>query len=91
MEVGDSYTYDNFISSSLETDITDDFMSRKGGNVVLVIEPKSGKSIGEISSAFESEILFKSKTRFEIISKSYRPRFMPDDPLIREIHIKELN
>ncbi|NMM50490.1 hypothetical protein [Marinigracilibium pacificum] len=75
----------------METDIADDFMSRKGGSVVLVIEPKSGKSIGEISAAFESEILFKSKTKFEVVSKSYRPRFTPNDPLVREIHIKEVD
>ncbi|UOQ65806.1 type VI secretion system tube protein TssD [Hymenobacter volaticus] len=89
--VGDVIEYDNFVSSSLEEFIADDFMYRKNGEYVLRIKSKNGVRITEMSMAkSEDEVLFLSKRKFKVTSKSYRPRFTEDDPLIKEINLEEL-
>ena len=89
--IGDMVSYDNFVSSSLDESIADDFMERKGGKYVLRIQSKKGVRITEMSLApSEDEILFSSKSQFKVTGKSYRPRFTEDDPLIREIYLEEI-
>jgi hypothetical protein len=88
---GDVIEYENFVSSSTEEIIADDFMYRKNGEYVLRITSKNGVRITEISMAqAEEEILFQSRKKFQVIGKSFRPRFTEDDPLIREIYLEEI-
>ncbi|MBO0357023.1 hypothetical protein J0X19_03620 [Hymenobacter sp. BT186] len=90
-EVGDVLEYENFVSSSLEEVIADDFMYRKQGEYVLRIKSKTGVNITEMSMAkAEDEVLFKSKKSFKVTAKSYRPRFTEDDPLVKEIYLEEV-
>jgi hypothetical protein len=88
---GDVIEYENFVSSSTEEIIADDFMYRKNGEYVLRITSKNGVRITEMSMAqAEEEILFQSRKKFQAIGKSFRPRFTEDDPLIREIYLEEI-
>lgn len=89
--IGDVIEYDNFASASLDEDIANDFMYRKKGDYVLRIKSKNGVRITDMSVAqSEDEVLFPSKKKFKVIDKSYRPRFDEDDPLIKEVYLKEI-
>jgi hypothetical protein len=88
---GDVIEYENFVSSSTEEIIADDFMQRKKGEYVLRITSKNGVQITDMSMAqAEEEILFQSKKKFQVTGKSFRPRFTEDDPLIREVYLEEI-
>lgn len=89
--IGDVITYDNFISTSVSEDVADDFMGKKGGECVLIIQSKSGVRVTEMSAMpWEDEILFPSKQSFKVTAKSFRPRFDEDDPLVREVYLEQL-
>jgi NAD:arginine ADP-ribosyltransferase/Hemolysin coregulated protein Hcp (TssD) len=91
ISVGEVVEYKNFVSTSLDEAIADDFMYRKQGEYVLRVNSKKGVCITEMSLApAEDEILFSSKSRFKVIGKSYRPRFTEDDPLVKEIYLEEI-
>lgn len=88
---GDIIEYKNFVSTSLDEGIADDFMYRKHGEYILRIQSKQGVSITDISLApAEDEILFSSNSKFRVVDKSYRPRFVEDDPLIKEIYLEQV-
>ena len=66
-------------------------MTKNGGNTILIIEHKTGVSVSNISQLdFEGEILLKSNRKVIIKDKTFKPRFEESDPLIQEIHIKEV-
>lgn len=89
--VGDIIEFDNFVSSSLDEALADDFMNRKKGMYVLRIKSKTGVNIVDMSMAqYEDEVLFPSKKKFRVTHKTYRPRFVEDDPLIKEVYLEEV-
>ena len=91
LKKGEEITEKGFLSCSLDEDIAELFMTKNGGNTILIIEHKTGVSVSNISQLdFEGEILLKSNRKFIIKDKTFKPRFEESDPLIQEIHIKEV-
>jgi hypothetical protein len=91
LKKGDEFTEVGFTSSSLEDDIAEHFMTKNGGNTVLIWKSKSGVLISETSEAsFESEVLFKSNKRFKIVDKTFKARYSESDPLVQEIYLEEI-
>jgi RHS repeat-associated protein len=78
-----------FVSSSLSDEVAVDFMTVGGGDVVLVIESKTGKLIQASSqSPHEVEVLFQSNKSFEVVKKY--SNMTNDGRIYTEILLKEL-
>jgi hypothetical protein len=89
--VGQEITLTSFTSTSKYVDEADNFMFNGGGDVCLVINSKTGKSIEQVSlHPSESEILLESGKEFRVDQVTFRPRFVESDPLIKEITLTEL-
>jgi len=89
--IGQEITLTSFTSTSKYVDEADNFMFNGGGDVCLVINSKTGKSIEQVSlHPSESEILLEYGKKYRVDDVTFRPRFVESDPLIKEITLTEL-
>jgi hypothetical protein len=84
--VGQEVTFFKFLSSSKLEDVAEQAAISNGGDVILIVQGKTGKVV-ESASRYpeEAEVLFNTEKQFQVINK-----YQPSGETIMQVTLKEL-